>query len=356
MRKIRNSVLRVLAFMAFVASATLTAPGVAQASLENESVSQSGLPENKVIATLSVGVFPLSLAITPKGDEVYVPNSHTHTVSVIQTSTNTVIATIPVGNTPTHVAISPNGKLAYVSNTGSHSVSVISTENKTVLYKFGVISYFPEGLAVSPDGKQLYVASAGYPYYGGFISVIDTNNLVLLNVFKPGGDPEEVRFSPDGEYLYALNKRGIGHGYICTIDTASQTIVQTGIGSTDFTGLPTGLAISPDGATLYASNRVTFVFAFDAADGSLENTIKIISNGEKERQVYEPVVTPNGKFLYVPDPYRGTVTMVDTATRKVVGSPIKVGAFPMYMAVTPDGNYLYVSNEADNTVSVVDIR
>ena len=101
---------------------------------------------------------------------------------------------------------------------------------------------------------------------------------------------------------------------------------------------------------------VIFVFAFDAADGSLENTIKIISNGEKERQVYEPVVTPNGKFLYVPDPYRGTVTMVDTATRKVVGSPIKVGAFPMYMAVTPDGNYLYVSNEADNTVSVVDIR
>ncbi len=128
MRKIRNSVLRVLAFMAFVASATLTAPGVAQASLENESVSQSGLPENKVIATLSVGVFPFSLAIIPKGDEVYVPNSHTHTVSVIQTSTNTVIATIPVGNTPTHVAISPNGKLAYVSNTGSHSVSVISTE------------------------------------------------------------------------------------------------------------------------------------------------------------------------------------------------------------------------------------
>jgi len=32
-----------------------------------------------------------------------------------------------------------------------------------VLYKFDVISYFPEGLAVSPDGKQLYVASAGYP-------------------------------------------------------------------------------------------------------------------------------------------------------------------------------------------------
>jgi YVTN family beta-propeller protein len=356
MRKVRNSVPRLLAFTAFVASATLPAPGVAQASTENESVSQSSLPKNKVVATLSVGVFPLSLAITPQGDEVYVPNSHTYTVSVIRTSTNSVIATIPVGNTPTHVAISPNGKLAYVSNFGSHSVSVISTESKQVLYKFGVISYFPDGLAVSPDGKQLYVASAGYPYYGGFISIIETNTLVLLNVFKPGGDPEEVRFSPDGKYVYALSTRGIGHGYICTIDTASQTIVQTGIGSTDFTGQPTGLAISPDGATLYASNPVTFVFAFNAADGSLENKIRIFPNQESERQVYEPVVTPNGKFLYVPDPYRGTVTMVDTATSKVVGSPIKVGAFPMYMVVTPDGNYLYVSNEADNTVSVVDIR
>ena len=260
MRKIRNSVLRVLAFMAFVASATLTAPGVAQEWPANRSVSQSGLPENKVIATLPVGVFPLSLAITPKGDEVYVPNSHTYTVSVIQTSTNSVIATIRVGNTPTHIAISPDGELAYVSNTGSHSVSVISTGNKTVLYKFNVVSFFPEGLALSPDSKQLYVASAGFPFYGGFISIINTNNLALLNVFKPGGDPEEVRFSPDGKYVYALSTHGIGHGYICKIDTASQTIIQTGIGSADFTGAPTGLAISPDGATLYGSNRGDFCF------------------------------------------------------------------------------------------------
>jgi YVTN family beta-propeller protein len=356
MRKVKHSVVRVLAFTAFVANATVTSLALAQEWAANRSLPQSSLPINKVIATVPVGVFPLSLAITPKGDEVYVPNSHTYTVSVIQTSTNSVIATIRVGNTPTHIAISPDGELAYVSNTGSHSVSVISTGNKTVLYKFNVVSFFPEGLALSPDGKQLYVASAGFPFYGGFISIINTNNLALLNVFKPGGDPEEVRFSPDGKYVYALSTHGIGHGYICKIDTASQTIIQSGIGSADFTGPPTGLAISPDGATLYASNAFTFVFAFNAVDGSLAKKIQIFPGQTTERQVYEPVVTPNGKFLYVPDPYRGTVTMVDTATNKVVGLPIKVGAFPMYMVVTPDGNFLYVSNEADNTISVVDIR
>ncbi|MFY9983817.1 MAG: YncE family protein [Chthoniobacterales bacterium] len=354
MKKVRNPAVLVLAFAAIGASALLVSPGAGQEPAERLTP-QNGLPKNKVVATLSVGVFPLSLAITPKGDEVYVPNSHSYTVSVIQTSTNSVIATIPVGNTPTHVAISPDGRLAYVSNTGSHSVSVISTINKTVLYKFNVISYFPEGLALSPDGKQLYVASSGYPFYGGFISIIDTNTLVLLNVFKPGGDPEELRFSPDGKYVYALSTRGMGHGYICKIDTASQTIVQTGIGSADFTGQPTGLAISPDGTTLYGSNPFIFVLAFNAADGSLEKKIHIFPGETTERQVYEPVVTPNGKFLYVPDPYRGTVTMVNTATNKVVGSPITVGAFPMYLAVTPDNNYLYVSNDADGTISVVDI-
>ena len=49
-----------------------------------------------------------------------------------------------------------------------------------------------------------------------------------------------------------------------------------------------------------------------------------------------------------------TVSVIDTATNTVVGSPISVGDAPSGVAVTPDGSKVYVANEDDNTVSVID--
>ncbi len=48
-------------------------------------------------------------------------------MSVIDTSTNAVTATIPVGITPNNIAITPDGSEVYVANSGSNNVSVIDT-------------------------------------------------------------------------------------------------------------------------------------------------------------------------------------------------------------------------------------
>ncbi|MGQ0445311.1 MAG: YncE family protein, partial [Beijerinckiaceae bacterium] len=45
-----------------------------------------------------------------------------------------------------------------------------------------------------------------------------------------------------------------------------------------------------------------------------------------------------------------TVSMIDTATNKVVGTPITVG-FPYGVAITPDGRKVYVTSF--DTVSVI---
>ncbi|MGQ0445312.1 MAG: hypothetical protein ACT4O2_09360 [Beijerinckiaceae bacterium] len=45
--------------------------------------------------------------------------------------------------------------------------------------------------------------------------------------------------------------------------------------------------------------------------------------------------------------------MIDTATNKVVGTPIPVGDGPFGVAVTPDGTKVYVTNFLSNTVSVI---
>jgi YVTN family beta-propeller protein len=56
---------------------------------------------NTVTATISVGIAPTGVAVTPDGSKAYVANTNSTTVSVIDTGTNTVAATIPVGNAPT---------------------------------------------------------------------------------------------------------------------------------------------------------------------------------------------------------------------------------------------------------------
>ena len=50
------------------------------------------------MATIAVGTEPYGVSVTPDGMKVYVTNSNTNTVSVINGVTDTVSATITVGN------------------------------------------------------------------------------------------------------------------------------------------------------------------------------------------------------------------------------------------------------------------
>jgi len=56
---------------------------------------------------------------------------------------------------------------------------------------------------------------------------------------------------------------------------------------------------------------------------------------------------------YIPNSIDHNVSVIDTATNTVIGSPIPVGPNPRAVAVTPDGSKVYVANRGDNTVSVI---
>jgi YVTN family beta-propeller protein len=53
-----------------------------------------------VTVTIPVGSQPFGVAVSLDGSKVYVANTFSSSVSVIDTVTNTVIATIPVGSPP----------------------------------------------------------------------------------------------------------------------------------------------------------------------------------------------------------------------------------------------------------------
>ena len=68
---------------------------------------------------------------------------------------------------------------------------------------------------------------------------------------------------------------------------------------------------------------------------------------------YGVAVNPSGTRVYVTNG-GSTVTVIDTGNNMVIDSPIEVGTVPRGIAVNPSGTRVYVANYADDTVSVID--
>ena len=57
---------------------------------------------------------------------------------------------------------------------------------------------------------------------------------------------------------------------------------------------------------------------------------------------------------YVTNAGSASVSVINTHTNTVIGSPIPVGVAPQGLAVTPDGAFVYVANKNSDSVSVID--
>jgi YVTN family beta-propeller protein len=68
---------------------------------------------------------------------------------------------------------------------------------------------------------------------------------------------------------------------------------------------------------------------------------------------WQAAITPDGAFAYVTNPFSNSVTVIDTASQKIV-TTIEVGLRPFGVAITPDGTFAYVTNQNSNSVSVID--
>ena len=81
----------------------------------------------------------------------YVTNGKSNTVTVIDLRTFQPAKTIPVGSEPTGVAANPKKNEVYVVNTGSNNISVIDAEKNQIITAIGVHGH-PFIIDVSADG------------------------------------------------------------------------------------------------------------------------------------------------------------------------------------------------------------
>ncbi|MFC9360273.1 beta-propeller fold lactonase family protein [Rhodococcus sp. NPDC057014] len=212
-------------------------------------VSVINTANNTVVATVKTGTTPSAVAVNPTGTRAYVTNSSSGNVSVINTANNTVVATVKTGTTPSAVAVNRDGTRVYVTNRSSNTVSVIDTANNTVVatVKTGTT---PSGVAVSPDGKRVYVTNRA----GNSVSVIDTANNTIVGTVAVGSRPTDVRVSPDGSAAYVVSDPD----RLTVIDTRINTVVSTLSFDSPTESGDHSIVLSADGSRMLVT---------DAADG-----------------------------------------------------------------------------------------
>ncbi len=292
-------------------------------------------------AELTVGLALMTLPAVA-APFAYVTNENSNTVSVIDTPTNTVVATVPVGIVPVSVAVTPDGTHAYVTNAGPPgSVSVIETASNTVVATIA----FPVGrtsaIAITPDGKLAYVAN----FTSNTVSVIDTGTNDVTGIPIPVGNaPFGVAVTPDGTHVYVTN---LDSNNVSVIDAATKNVVATvPVGS-----FPAGIAVMPDGQHAYVANGGSdSVSVIATATNTVGATVAGVLAAE------EIAITPDGKHAYVTNELSKTVSVIDTATNTAELATLPVGLDPLGVAVTPDGKHAYVANLGSNpgTVLVID--
>lgn len=208
---------------------------------------------NRSYIYVDVGVSPRGIAVNPSGTKVYVANSGSDNVSVIDAVSSVVIKKpVTVGSTPYGVAVSPDGSKVYVTNYAGKSVSVINTADDSVLYSVAISGNNPfnkpYGIAVNPNGTQIYVANEG----DGTVSVINAKDDTVYRKVPVGNSPRGVAVKPDGTKVYVVNG---GDRTASVIDVTNTEMNPYPVATLEGLGeLSNFIAFNPAGTLAYVTN------------------------------------------------------------------------------------------------------
>ena len=155
-------------------AATGPEPNADQVLVDDRGVASSGtvvrvdLLSGKVAAEVAVGLHPSGLAWDERHQRLYVANSNSDTISIIDTASNRLVETISLqpfmkkvaGVSPESVVLSPDHATLYAACAGINAVAVIDLKKvRPRVAGFIPTGWYPEDVAVSPDGKFIGVST-----------------------------------------------------------------------------------------------------------------------------------------------------------------------------------------------------
>jgi PQQ-dependent catabolism-associated beta-propeller protein len=234
----------------------------------------------------------------------------------------------------------------FVSNEQDDTVSVVDGETLTLIGTIPV-GRRPRGIAASPDGRQVYVALGDDDRF----DVIDVASRKVVDTLPSGPDPERFAVSPDGGRLYIANE---DDNVVTILDIATRKVVaEVAVGIE-----PEGMAVSPDGKLVVCTSETTSMAHFvDAGGGELLDNVLIDTRPRDAR------FTPDGRQVWVSSELRGSLTVLDSASRDMVRRiEFAVPGVPQELVqavgimITRDGRRGFVALGPSARVAEVDAR
>ena len=269
--------------------------------------------------------------------ELYVSNTHSGTISVIDTARDEVVATVPLGGgVPNRIVLTPDGTQAWAIHDKSRMISVVDVASRKVLRRVK-IGEWPYNLTFTPDGRYCWVLDWG-----------DVSKLLIYDVQKGALDGEiEVStwpahgiFSRDGKLFWVTSETA---GNVTVVDVPQRKIIEVLPSSGD----AMGLALAADGHYVYAANgEDRTVSKIDA------RTHRIVATGKVKDANHDAVLTPDGRFVYVTMRKANRIAVLRSEDLEVV-TEIPQPGYPDLVVMAHDGTKAYVSNRRANLVTVI---
>ncbi|HEX9343400.1 MAG TPA: YncE family protein [Actinomycetota bacterium] len=271
---------------------------------------------------------------------VYVPNSDSATVDVIDPASFKIVEHFNVGRLPQHVTPSWDLKTLWVDNDQGNSLTPINPRTGRPGTPVPVDD--PYNLYFTPDGKFAIVVAERLRR----LDFRDPHSMRLRrSVPVPCMGVDHMDFSANGRYAIVSCEFS---GMMLKVDIARQRVAGTLLLRAG--GMPQDVKLSPDGRVFYvadmASGGVWLV------DGDRLKAIGFIHTGVGAHGLY---VSRDSRLLYISNRGEGTISVLSFATRKVVRLwRLPGGGSPDMGGVSADGKVLWLSGRYNGEVYAID--
>jgi YVTN family beta-propeller protein len=271
-------------------------------------------------------------------------------LAIVDPGTLKVVAKVKTGPIPHEVAVSADGKIAVTTNYGAErngtTLSVIDLDAQKEIQRVELKDLVgPHGIAYF-RGK-FYFTAEGSRMIGRYDAAANR-----VDWTRASGQEGTHMLVPtaDGKAFYTANIRSNSVSEI-VFDSQGEgsTITNIPVGKG-----PEGIDISPDGKEVWAANSGDgTVSVIDTATKKVVTTIAV---GTKRSNRLK--FAPDGTFVLISDLDGGDVLVVAAAMRRVLVhiERGKEGRSAEGILMQPDGKRAFVALSADDKVAVVDLK
>jgi YVTN family beta-propeller protein len=273
---------------------------------------------------------------------VYVPNSLSNTVDVIDPSTRKVVEHFAVGALPQHVVPSWDLKTLYVTNDLGNSLTPIDPRTGKPGRPIRVED--PYNMYFTPSGRYAIVVAERLRR----LDFRDAHTFALhKSVYTPCVGPDHMDFSARGDYALVSCEFS---GQLVKVDVVHERVL--GTLALPGGGQPQDVKLSPDGKVFYVADmRAGGLWEID---GERLKVIGFLRTGAGVHGLYP---SRNSKYLYATNRGEGSISVVSFRTRKVVAKwRIPGGGSPDMGGVSADGKVLWLSGRYSGVVYAISTR